>query len=1126
MTSIIIPNSVTSIGELAFFGCSGLTSIIIPNSVTIIYVATFAGCTSLASVVIPSSVTTIEGDAFDGCDSITELIWNAPNCDSNGDMPMSNIKKLTIGEEVNTLYNLFSGTSGLTDLTWNARNCSSNGNMQTMNIEHVTIGENVEVLPQNFAKDSKIESLFIPKSVTSIGNNAFYNCSELDDVVVESDNNVYDSRDNCNAIIETATNTLIAGSNNAAVPNTVTSIGNGAFYGRSGLTSIVIPNSVAVIGESAFFGCRGLADIDISNSVTTINNNTFQGCTSLTDVAIPNSVTSIGEYAFYGCTGLTSATIPNSVTSIGKSAFQGCSSLTDVTIPNSIAIIRESTFRGCTSLTDVTIPNSVTTIVGLAFYDCSNLTSVTIGRSVNKIDYRIGAVSYASFGNCNNIKTLIWNAINCPDNNRIPKTNIEQVLIGDEVAVLPESFVSGSKITTVNIPNSVTSIGANAFSGCANLASVNLGSSVTNIGNSAFSSCSGLTSVTIPNSVSSIGSNAFQNCSQLASVTLGSSVANIGNSAFSGCSGLTSVTIPNSVTSIGSQAFSSCSNMTNVVIGKSTETIGDGAFLRSPRIAKVTSLNKVPPTCNANLFSDNVYIHAVLYVPDVSVSEYISTDGWGPFIHVEGLETSDIVLANCITLDRQNMIIGVGTTSRLIATVLPDSTTNKAVTWATSNPAVANVDGTGMVSAVAPGSAIITAMTTDGSNLSASCTVETFNDLSQYIDYLLLNDAEAFHGDTIVIPVMMTNANSITAFQTDIFLPEGLELLKEDDEYIIDPSERMTRTHSIMSSDVASGAIRVLCYSSNYKPFTGESGDELFYITLKVADDAEGDYRIELKNTLLTNTDFVDLPAPDVAATINVKAYLLGDANNNGTVTVGDVVATAQYVLERNPQPFNYEAADVDEDNNITVADVARIAWMVLNPTAYAPMRAPALWSNGDRMSGESISLMPGETRRVSIMLDNEMDYSAFQLDMRLPEGLTASNFNLTDRAGSHAFDVNTLKNGSVRALCYSPAIEVIEGHEGVLLTFDVTATDNVVGSIIVDDIEMVTANCQTVLMNNFTIGVNSTTSVNELSGVKAVARVDYFNLAGQQIDRPSSGVTLVVTTYTDGTRSTTKVIK
>jgi len=318
----------------------------------------------------------------------------------------------------------------------------------------------------------------------------------------------------------------------------------------------------------------------------------------------------------------------------------------------------------------------------------------------------------------------------------------------------------------------------------------------------------------------------------------------------------------------------------------------------------------------------------------------------------------------------------------------------------------------------------------------------------------------------------------------------------------------------------------VLCYSSNYKPFTGNSGDDLFYITVKVSDDAEGDYIIQLKNTLLTNTDFVDLAAPDVAATVNVKAYLLGDANNSGTVTITDVVVTAQYVLEMNPSPFIFAAADVNFDNNITVADVSRIAWMVLNPSMNAPRRAPALWNNGDSMSGEDITLNVGETRTVSIVLDNEMDYSAFQLDLSLPEGLTAGNFRLTNRAGSHAFDVNTLANGKTRALCYSPTLTAIRGNEGALLTFDVTATTAIDGVINVDGIELVTTDCQTVRLDAFAIGVNNATSMNEIAGGKTVARVDYFNLAGQQIDRPESGVTLVVTTYTDGTRTTTKVIQ
>ena len=306
----------------------------------------------------------------------------------------------------------------------------------------------------------------------------------------------------------------------------------------------------------------------------------------------------------------------------------------------------------------------------------------------------------------------------------------------------------------------------------------------------------------------------------------------------------------------------------------------------------------------------------------------------------------------------------------------------------------------------------------------------------------------------------------------------------------------------------------------------GNSGDDLFYITVKVADDAEGDYIIQLKNTLLTNTEFVDLAAPDVAATVNVKAYLLGDANNSGTVTITDVVVTAQYVLEMNPSPFIFEAADVNFDNNITVADVSRIVWMVLNPTLNAPLPARAMWNNGDRMSGKEITLAAGETRTVSIMLDNMIDYSAFQFDLTLPDGLTAGNFALTDRAGSHAFDVNVLANGKTRALCYSPMLMAIRGNEGAVLTFDVTANGIVNRGILVDGIEMVTTDCQTVRLDDFAIGVNSATVLNEMAAGKTIAKVEYFNVAGQRLDRPDSGVTLVVTTYTDGTRSTTKVIK
>lgn len=481
------------------------------------------------------------------------------------------------------------------------------------------------------------------------------------------------------------------------------------------------------------------------------------------------------------------------------------------------------------------------------------------------------------------------------------------------------------------------------------------------------------------------------------------------------------------------------------------------------------------------------------------------------------------ILATSIEVSQTFATLIEGSTLQLTATVLPDSTTNKKVSWATSNKAVATVDSNGLVTACGSGYTTITAMTSDGSNLSASCTVTVKNVNSN--NYLSIDDTTVLHSDTIVVSVKMTNDANIMSFQTDIFLPDGLELLQEDGEYMIDPSSRMTSTHSIMSNDVSNGAIRVVCYSSNYKSFSGDSGDDLFYLTVKVADDAEGDHMICLKNTLFTTSSFEELAAPDVSAIVNVKAYLSGDVNNSGTVTVTDVVVTAQYVLELNPQPFIFEAADVNTDGFVTVTDISRIAWMVLNPTLNAPLRVPALWYTLEQMSGESITLTTGETRKVSILLNNEMDYSAFQFDINLPKGLIASKFQLTDRADRHSFDVNTLQNGNIRALCYSPTLDGISGHEGSLLSFDVTAISPVIGDIIVDSIEMVTSTCQTVNLDGFTIGVNHATAVNEVTAGKTVAKVEYFNLAGQMIAQPVNGVTLVITTYTDDTRSTSKII-
>jgi hypothetical protein len=174
------------------------------------------------------------------------------------------------------------------------------------------------------------------------------------------------------------------------IPNSVTSIGDSAFYFCTSLTSITIPSSVTSIGDYAFEGCTRLTSITIPNSVTSIGYSAFSGCTRLTSITIPSSVTRIEDYAFEGCTRLTSITIPDSVTSIGNSAFLGCTSLTSIAIPDSVTSIGRNTFQRCTSLTSVTIPSSVTIIEDVAFYNCTSLTSVTFATGSNISDANFG----------------------------------------------------------------------------------------------------------------------------------------------------------------------------------------------------------------------------------------------------------------------------------------------------------------------------------------------------------------------------------------------------------------------------------------------------------------------------------------------------------------------------------------------------------------------------------------------------------------------------------------------------------------------------------------------------------------------------------------------------------------
>ena len=348
---------------------------------------------------------------------------------------------------------------------------------------------------------STVENDGVTYSVTSIGNEAFKNCTSLTSVTIP----------NSVTSIGQYAFTYCSGLTSVTIPNSVTSIGHYAFLGCTGLTSITIPNSVTYIGQGAFWDCYSLTSVTIPNSVTSIGNYAFYYCSGLTSVTIPNSVTSIEDRAFWGCSGLTSITIPNSVTSIGECTFSGCSSLTSVVIPNSVTSIGDYAFRDCSSLTSVTIPNSVTSIGSSAFKDCSGLTSVSIPNSVTSIGenafYFVPNIVYSG------------SATGSPWGARSMNGFVDGFLVYTDASKTTLLACSTAAQGEIVIPNSVTSIGRSAFSQCSGLTSVTIPNSVTSIGDFAFSDCTGLTSVTIPNSVTSIGQYAFTYCSGLTSIT-------------------------------------------------------------------------------------------------------------------------------------------------------------------------------------------------------------------------------------------------------------------------------------------------------------------------------------------------------------------------------------------------------------------------------------------------------------------------------------------------------------------------------------------------------------------------------------------------------------------------------
>lgn len=549
----IIEEGVTNIGNYAFDGCADLESITIPSSVSKIETG-FSSCTSLTGIYICSLE---QWCSFSFCYDSSEqgLVYEgnnplqyAHNLYLNGELvneltiPVSvigayqfygctSITSVTIPDSVTTICTgAFTGCTNLTSVhisdlrTW-CSICFGNGYGYYSNDGNPLLNAH-----NLYLNGELVTELTIPDSLTSINFNSFSGCTCLTSITVDPGNIMYDSRNNCNAIIESESNTLMLGCQNTIIPNSVKGIGKGAFTNCTEMTNITIPESVSWIDEG-FSGCANLSGVYINDigawcstrvgevihlfggvryknyNPLTVASNLYLKGELVTDLIIPESVSRIGPFQFYGCTSLKSVTIPDSVTSIGDLAFKGCSNLTVIYGQYGSEAMRYANDNG---IKFVVLKEST----GNCFWNVIG-TKLTISGNGKMGDYT---------------KSAPWS-----------DTNI--IAFND------------SNISEVIIEDGITNIGINAFVDCHELETIMFGNSVFGIAKGAFYRCEKLQSVVLPDSLEIIGSDAFSGCSGLTNINFPDSVTDIGEYAFYDCTAMKSATIPASVTNIDTKAF-------------------------------------------------------------------------------------------------------------------------------------------------------------------------------------------------------------------------------------------------------------------------------------------------------------------------------------------------------------------------------------------------------------------------------------------------------------------------------------------------------------------------------------------------------------------------------------------
>jgi len=1064
LSEMIVPATATSIGDQAFYNDSGLATITMNEGLKSIGNEVFWNNSGIMQFSIPGTVTTMGTNCFYGCTRTTYLTFrdgdeiltiNNSGCRSSKidalttqssytnryydyfyDCP---IRFLTLGRNLKYSYNDEANMYDYNGSSFEYKKRASAPFVNSQDLRSVTIGKNVTFLYHHLLNGcSNVAKLIFPDGLKEIYSYAMANCTSLTQLTFPSplvllDNNAcYNNEKLTSAIFnEEPGNDLsmiIGGSCFASCPGLTTltfpakttSIGNYCFYDTQFLTEITFVDSKNAIklgyganpdlsttpekqsyqiplfgnsklqslymgrnidyeasssyGWSPFYDQNFLTDVRFSQAGTVTYCKDYllynvNNCKSLT---LPESLKSIGNSTFRGMTVLQEISIPDAVTEIGAYAFAEDSEMKSVKLSASCPWLKEGLFSECGSLLAITIPPVVTKMDTKLFRNCTSLATATFEGSAELIEMGYGAsqAEYGLFRDCP-VETLNlnrWLSYNTDAASRSPFYSIatlKNLNIGENVGVIDKymfSYCTG--LEELYLPDNIESVGLWGFRGCSALKTVRFSGKLSQVSDYGFSECIALDNVVFPESMTSIADNSFSNCTSLKTLDLGHKLMIIGPSAFkndtalegvelpeslyglgveafSGCSSLPYIAI-RGISSVGKQAFQNCTGLQWVSLSDKTTSIGEDSFAGCTGVKYVKSYAEYAPEGLVN-FPVAVPENGTLFVPEASIEYYQYSPTWETWLDIRPL--NDNIMVSLVALDQTEISFKANETAQLTATVGADDATDKSILWRTSNAEVASVDASGLVSALAVGEADITALAADGSGVNAVCHIT-------------------------VLPTMVESI-AITAGNNTLKKGRTLELsLAVLPQTATNTEVTWSTSNPTISTVDENGVVTAIA-----------AGNVTITAT---ATDGSG---------IVGNYDLTIIPPTK------------GDSNDNDEVTITDAVNTANYAVGNDVENFCFEAADVNGDKRITLADASGTVTELLNQPAPAVtnmirrMGRAGQSLDNDNLVVADYSCAIGKTAAVEVTLDNTVDYVALQTDITVPEGMSIVGVEIGDRA-------------------------------------------------------------------------------------------------------------------------------